>query len=110
MMMDNPPRNSLSLSVIRSTGMSEQQPYCPECEMTEDGLDRRGFLHAAAGTAVTLVGLQAVPSATPRVRADGPARASKPAEALIRELHAGLSEEQRSRVVLPWNHGQTNGQ
>jgi hypothetical protein len=89
--------------------MSEQQPYCPECEMTEDSLDRRGFLHAAAGTAVTLVGLQAVPSATPRVRADEPVRASKPAEALIRELHASLSEEQKSRVVLPWNHGGGNG-
>lgn len=89
--------------------MSEQQPFCPECEMTEDSLDRRGFLHAAAGTAVTLVGLQAVPSATPRLVADAPARAARPAEALIRELHAGLSDAQKSRVVLPWNHGPANG-
>src|SRR5262245_16596843 len=108
MMMDDPPEEFALPFVIRSTGMSEQQPYCPECEMTEDSLDRRMFLNAAAGTAVTLVGLQAVPGAAPRLRADEPARASKPAEALIRELHAGLTEEQRSRVVLPWNHGQRN--
>ncbi len=89
--------------------MTEQQPFCPECDMTEDAVDRRGFLHAAAGTAVTLVGLQAV-AKTPSVRADGPvARVAKPSEALIRELHASLSDDQKRRVVLPWNHGQTNG-
>ena len=84
--------------------MSEQKPFCPECEMTEDALDRRSFLSAAAGTAVTLVGLQAVPSVAPRALADAPARTSKPAEALIRELHAGLSDEQKRRVCYPWDH------
>ena len=89
--------------------MAEQQPFCPECEMTENALDRRGFLSAAAGSAVTLVGLQAVPAATPRVRADAPVRASKPSEALVRELHASLSDAQKRQVCLPWNHGTTNG-
>jgi Protein of unknown function (DUF3500) len=84
--------------------MSEQQPYCPECETTDESLDRRTFLHAMGGTAVTLVGLQAVPSAAPRVRADAPARTSKPAEAMIRELHSGLSDTQKRRVCLPWDH------
>src|SRR5437870_5198048 len=103
------PRGIVLPFVTRSTGMSEQQPFCPECEMTEDGLDRRMFLQAAAGTAVTLVGLQAVPSATPRVRADAPVRASKPSEALVRELHASLSDQQKGQVCLPWNHGHANG-
>ena len=86
--------------------MAEQRVNCPECETTQD---RRGFLHAAAGTAVTLVGLQAVPRLTPRVLADAPAaRAARPAEALIRELHAGLNEQQKRQVVLPWNHGPAN--
>ena len=51
--------------------MSEPKMNCPECETTPDALDRRSFLHAAAGTAVTLVGLHAVPK-MPRARADGP--------------------------------------
>jgi hypothetical protein len=108
MMVENP-EESLSFSAFRSTGMTKQQPYCPECETTPDALDRRTFLHAMGGTAVTLVGLQAVPSATPAVRADAPARNTKPAEAMIRELHAGLSDEQKRRVCLPWNHGAANG-
>jgi hypothetical protein len=37
------------------------------------------------------------------------ARQARPAEALIRELHASLSDEQKRRVVLPWNHGAANG-
>jgi hypothetical protein len=90
--------------------MSEQKPFCPECE-TPEALDRRTFFGAAAGTAVTLVGLQAVPGSAPRILADtpAPARQARPAEALIRELHAGLSDAQKRQVVLPWNHGQANG-
>ncbi len=89
--------------------MAEQQPYCPECETIEEPLDRRSFLNAAAGTAVTLVGLQAVPTA--RAVADAPAaRAtqSKPSEALIQELHSTLSDEQKRQVCLPWDHRSGN--
>lgn len=87
--------------------MTEHQPFCPEC--ADETVDRRNFLNAVGGTVVTLVGLQAVPS-VPRVLADAPAaRAVRPAEALIRELHAGLSDAQKRQVCLPWNHGQTNG-
>ena len=89
--------------------MAEQKMNCPECDNFDEAVDRRGFLRTATGTAVTLVGLQALPSAAPRLRADEPARAARPAESLIRELHAGLSEEQKRQVVLPWNHGAANG-
>lgn len=88
--------------------MTEQQPFCPEC--ADESLDRRTFFNAVGGTAVTLVGLQAVSSA-PRVLGQAPAaaapaaRQAKPAEALIRELHSTLSDDQKRRVVLPWNHG-----
>src|SRR4051794_7477262 len=85
--------------------MSElNESPCPEC----DGLDRRDFVRAIGGTAVTLVGLEAVgrvsaavPEETPR-----PARGSgKPAEALVRELYSGLSDEQRRAVCHAWDHG-----
>ena len=65
------------------------------------------------GTAVTLASLEVIPQATKLLGAQQPpqpgqpARVAKPAEALIRELYQGLTEEQRGRVVLPWNHGST---
>ncbi len=87
----------------------EARVDCPEC----DGFDRRDFVRVVGGTAVTLVGLQAVPRA---VRADEPnatpaqARAPKPAEALIRELFAGLNDEQKRKAVYPWDHREGNSQ
>jgi Protein of unknown function (DUF3500) len=83
---------------------------CPECE-SPDGLGRRDFLMAVGGTAVTLAGLEAGPQI---LKAQGPAaqpaaapRAARPAEALIRELYQGLTDEQRRRVVYPWDHTTT---
>lgn len=89
----------------------ESEFYCPECD---SGLDapasrrwqqqtRREFLGklGAAG------GVAAVAGATPILWADdAPAktRTAKPAEALIRELHASLSDAQKKQLVLPWNH------
>jgi hypothetical protein len=86
--------------------MSEQlKPSCPECELDQDGLDRRTFLGAMGGSAVTLVGLQAVTPSAARVLAQNPevpaARAAKPAEAMIRELYQGLSDEQKRGLVYP---------
>jgi len=92
--------------------MSETKLHCPECESAApeaDALDRRNFILAVGGTAVTLAGLEAVVRPTP-VLAQAPARTAKPAEALIRELFTGLTEEQRRQVVLPWNHGADNNQ
>jgi len=87
--------------------MSEQPKVsCPDCEALE-GVDRRSFFTMVGGTAVTLAGLQAVPqilSAQQPPQPGQPARA-KPAEALIRELYQGMTEEQRRRLVAPWNHG-----
>jgi hypothetical protein len=81
----------------------DDRTSCPEC----DGLDRRDFVRVLGGTAVTFASLQAVPS----LRADdapaaAPARkpTAKPAEALIRELHSSLTNEQKPNVVYAWNH------
>jgi Protein of unknown function (DUF3500) len=93
--------------------MTEQtKPQCPECDGAES-LGRRAFLKTVGGTAVTLASLEVVPhlvhgqpAAQPAAQ---PARA-KPAENLIRELYEGLTEEQRRRVVYPWNHGAAQNQ
>jgi hypothetical protein len=87
-----------------------QKPACPDCELDQDGLGRRAFFGA---TAVTLVGLQAVPSMSRVLAQDAPpvapaARQAKPAEAMIRELFSGLSDEQKRRVVYPYDHRMGN--
>lgn len=84
--------------------LENQKPNCPECAE----VDRRGFLRTGA----TLLAAGAVASRTQFVWADAqPAPANhqpRPAEELIRELYASLSEEQRRTLVLPWNHGAGN--
>jgi hypothetical protein len=81
---------------------NEQRNNCPEC----DGLDRRDFVRVIGGSAVALAGLQAVPAIA---RAQEPAaaqapRSPKPAEALIRELHASLNDEQKRKVCFAFNY------
>jgi len=83
--------------------------------METEGVGRRDFLMTVGGTAVTLASLEAIPQAARLASAQQapqpgqPARNVKPAEALVRELFQGLSAEQRTQVVLPWNHGGENG-
>lgn len=76
-----------------------RQTRCPDCVE----LDRRGFL-GTMGTAIALGAL------SPVVRAAEPlattaAAPAKPAEALVQELCASLSSEQRGTLIYPWNHG-----
>lgn len=77
---------------------------CPEC----DSINRRDF-----GTMLTgLAGAAAVGTALPAIAraqqtATAPAQAArepKPAEDLIRELFATLSNDQKAKVVKPWTH------
>ena len=92
--------------------MSEyQKPNCPECT-DQDGLDRRGFFRTVGGGTATLLAAGSVAGLAPRAVADAPQanRAAKPAEALIRELYTGLTNEQKSQVVMPWNHGAATNQ
>ena len=93
--------------------MNEQQRInCTDCD-APDGVGRREFLLAAGGVAATLAGLQLMPS---RAMAQAPAaatpavRAARPAEYLVQELFASLSDEQKRRVVYDWNHGNANNQ
>ena len=58
---------------------------------------------AAAGSSALLAGRRA----TAEPAADA-AKQAKPAEALIRELYATLSEEQKKELVLPYDDGAGN--
>jgi hypothetical protein len=80
-----------------------ETPYCPECDEAFDfpeppAVGRRDFIRAVGGAAaaVALTGAAA--------RAAAPAKKPRPAEELVRELFAGLSDEQKKRVVLPFDH------
>ena len=82
------------------------QPHCPECDGTVEPaptFDRRNFIRVLGGGVAALA---ATATGAPRLRADqAPAPKVKPAETLIHELYASLSETQKNTVVLPWDHG-----
>jgi len=91
--------------------MSNQETVqCPEC--TEPlSVDRRHFMRVAGSGAVLLAGGVAPEFARGQAPAQNPVPAQpaqpkppRPAEALIRELHAALTDEQKQRVVMPWNN------
>jgi len=82
-------------------------PRCPECEDpigSAPTLDRRGFIRVIGGGVATLA---ASAAGLPLARAadETTEKAAKPAEALIKELHAGLNETQKKAIVLPFDHG-----
>jgi len=81
-----------------------ESPYCPECDeafnFPEATVDRRSFIRALGGAAALALG---APGLT---RAEDPVtRKPRPAEALVRELHASLTEAQKKRVILDYDHG-----
>jgi hypothetical protein len=92
-----------------------ERPYCPDCadgpEAVETPeLDRRSFIRVAGGAAGLLaVGAVGSVPAVARAARETPKATAKPAEALVRELHAGLSDDQKKQVVLPWDAGVKNG-
>src|SRR5262249_36193760 len=64
------------------------------------------FLRVVGGQAAALV---AAGSVAPRLLAAEsktkiPEKPAKPAEALVRELYASLTEDQKKDVMLPWDH------
>jgi hypothetical protein len=89
------------------------KPFCPECaELQEaDGLDRRDFIRVVGGGAAGLVALGTA-ATLPARAADKPAvpeRPNKPAEALVRELYASLSNDQKKDAVRDWDFGVKDG-
>ena len=81
--------------------MCQIETKCAECESIEDFvLPRRAFMRAVGGGAALALGGAPLSA----IADDAKPRAPKPAEELIRELHASLSEDQKQQLVLPWDH------
>lgn len=80
-------------------------PPCPECAVApKPDLHRRDFIRLAGGiTAAALAG-DLHPVLAQEATRPPAAQPPRPAEALVRELYAGLNDWQRSHVVYPWNH------
>ena len=75
---------------------------CPEC----DGVDRRAFIRtlALSGAALTAGSASAlVPGSASADRKPMPRVANPVAEDLVKELFAGLNDNQKKAVVKPWN-------
>jgi len=94
--------------------LDTRKPHCPECE--EGGLaalmalDRREFIRTVGGQVAVAAGVAGVfTGSTARAAAQAKAAPSRPAEELVKELHAGLTAEQKKAVILPWDHGAPNG-
>src|SRR5262245_13586761 len=92
---------------------TREDVMCPECAADAEPLeaiDRRNFIRVVGGCAATALVSGGAVSLTP---APAAARAllqqqytppaPHPAEALVRELHAGRTADQRRQLVLPWN-------
>jgi hypothetical protein len=103
--------------------MSENvKPYCPECDDAREpleALDRRRFIRTVGERTAALLALGGLATRMPSALAadQKPAlatlqatdRTAKPAEALVQELYASLSSDQKPNVVLSWNHGAGQG-
>ena len=86
--------------------LNQSKYYCPECDegfVLPKMRSRREFLMAMGATAGIAA---AVPA---RGRADDAKAAPKPAEGLIKELHATLSEDQKKALIQPYDHGASEG-
>jgi len=82
---------------------------CSDCNVEQlESMNRRHFFRTAGLSAAALAfggaAAKAADTATTAVKK------AKPAEALIKELFTGLSDEQKKIVVMPWDHGTKNGQ
>lgn len=92
-----------------------QKVYCPECDEQDVAVfDRRAFIRVLGEHAAVLAGVSALAAGAPGLlRAADAAKIdskpARPAEALVKELFAGLSTEQKTDVLLPWDHGTSNG-
>jgi hypothetical protein len=89
--------------------MNELHLNCPDCQQAPEpaNLGRRAFIRVLGGAAaVAGLGVPAVRRAGAEEPAAKAKKAEKPGEALIRELHATMTPEQKKELVLPWDHVQ----
>jgi hypothetical protein len=89
----------------------QREPFCPECadESSFAELDRRGFIRAVGASAAAVVGAGTVLGSGRTARAAEDPKPSRPAEELVKELHASLSAEQKTKLVVAYDHGAEKG-
>jgi hypothetical protein len=90
-----------------------ESPYCPECDEAFAfpeplPVDRRHFIRVVGGAAAT-VALGAAGSVHGARAETKTEKKTRPAEELIKELFSGLKDEQKKKVVLPYDHGTGKG-
>lgn len=90
----------------------ESEFYCPDCDNGYDApqpQNRRNFIRSTAAAAVAL-GAPSILTAQDNkgVKPIKPGQ-TKPAENIIRELRASLTDEQKTKLVLPYDHGGKKG-
>jgi len=87
---------------------------CPECETVDESaaaVSRRSFIHKVGVAGLAMVAAPKLPGALAQTAQPQNAatladiKPPTPTEELVRELHAGLSNEQKRLVMFPWNHG-----
>lgn len=100
--------------------LSESDYYCPDCDNGFDVAEsqmqrrmwaaqtRREFIGRVSAGAAALIAGRAISASADEAPAEK--RVPKPAEALIREFHASLSDDQKKQLVLPWDHKRNDGQ
>ncbi|MBM84378.1 MAG: hypothetical protein CMJ78_27810 [Planctomycetaceae bacterium] len=96
--------------------VEDPRPICLDCvepfeivpELTPLTADRRGFLKTAAGVTAG-IGALGILNGNAIGEEKKKAKAEKPAEALIKELFSTLSDDQKSKITLPWDHGAKKG-
>ncbi len=88
------------------------KPFCPECEEPREDLispDRRDFMRSVGQGAAALLAVGGLAASARTAHADpliirSRVRAEKPAETLVKELFSTLSDDQKEKLVLPWDH------
>jgi hypothetical protein len=80
--------------------VAELKVVCSDCEE----LDRREFIGVLGKGMAVWGGLAPLARAADDV-SKPVAKQAKPAEAMIRELYATLTSDQKKELVHPWNHG-----
>jgi len=99
-------RSAVTLAILLSSpkepSMTEtRETICPECT----GFDRRELLrYVSLAPAVALGAATLQPGALFAVPVEKPSTAKvSPADALVKELYAGMSDEQKKAVCLPYD-------
>ena len=79
-------------------------PLCSECDDVES-VDRRDFMRLLGGAAAGAVVPSSLTPVSARAETKKPEKAERkdsPAEALVKELFAGMNDDQKKQVVAPF--------